>query len=128
MPLTIINGPFIQAGESLSDAVDLDGGNLVRITMAGHWNGGNLTFQVSTDGELFNDLFDGHGNEITMVMTKGAAIPVLDLGGWTRMLGHLKIRSGTRSHPVVQDDVREFALTVETIDGGATASRTVVRK
>ena len=61
MGLTVINGPFIQAGESLSDGVDCSGGDAVRITMPGAWSGGNLTFQISTDGALYNDLFTARG-------------------------------------------------------------------
>jgi len=114
MALNIINGPIIRAGESLSEAVDLSGGSLVRITMPGHWGGGNLTFAVSTDGTLFNDLFDARGDEITMVVTIGAAVPVIDAGGWTQMLGFLKFRSGSRENPVVQEIDREFAVTVKT--------------
>lgn len=113
--LTIITGPIIPAGESLSDGVDCGGGNLVRLTMPSAWTpGGNLTFQVSTDGEYYNDFYDARGNEITFTVTPGAAIAVMDVGSWTRILGWIKFRSGTRDHPVVQEEQRDFAMTLET--------------
>ena len=37
------------------------------ITMPGAWSGGNLTFQISTDGALYNDLHEANGDEVTMV-------------------------------------------------------------
>jgi hypothetical protein len=115
MPLTVINGPFIRAGEALSEPIDCSGGDLVRITMPGGWtSGGNITIQVSTDGALYNDLFDARGGEITLTVTTGAAIPVMDLGGWTRMLGFLKFRSGSRDRPHPQEMEREFAVTIST--------------
>jgi hypothetical protein len=124
VPLTVINGPFIRAGESLSEPINCSGGDLVRITMPGDWSsGGNLTVQVSTDGQLFNDLFDARGTEITLVVTPGAAVPVLDLGHWTRMLGHLKFRSGARNAPHPQAMEREFAVTISTPDAPVTRSQ-----
>ena len=67
MALNVINGPFIQPGKWLSDGVDCSGGDAVSITMPGAWSGGNLTFQISTDGALYNDLHEANGDEVTMV-------------------------------------------------------------
>ena len=118
--LNVINGPFIRAGESLSEPVDCSGGDLVRITIPGDWtSGGNLTVQVSTDGEFFNDLFDARGGEIMLVVTPGAAVPVMDIGNWTRMLGFIKFRSGTRDRPMAQTEKRDFAVTISTPDAPA---------
>ena len=112
MPLTVLNGPIIRAGESLSDPVDCTAGTIVRLTMPATWNGGNITFAISSDGGFFNDLFDHDGNEFTMRVTKGAAIP-LAFDGLTRCMAHVKIRSGTRDHPVVQEQQRDFAIAIE---------------
>jgi hypothetical protein len=115
VPLSVINGPIIPAGEALSDAIDCSGGDLVRVTMPAGWTtGANVTVQVSTDGEGYNDLFDARGNEVTLTVTTGAAIPVIDLGGWTRMLGFLKFRSGSRDRPHPQEQQRDFAVTIST--------------
>jgi hypothetical protein len=115
MALEIINGPFIQPGESLSDAIDCSAGPLVRITMPGKWTtGANLTFQLSSDGQMFNDLYDVHGKEITIVVVPGSAVRIpLE---WSTMIAFIKFRSGTASHPVEQQELREFAVAIQTPD------------
>jgi hypothetical protein len=112
MPLTVLNGPTIAAGESLSNGVDCTAGTIVRLTMPAAWGGGNITFAISSDGVFFNDLFDHDGNEFTMRVTPGAAIP-LAFDGLTRCMAHVKIRSGTRDHPIVQTAQRDFAIAIQ---------------
>ena len=112
MPLTVLNGPIIPAGESLSNSVDCTGGKIVRLTMPAGWNGGNITFAISSDGQGFNDLFSPDGTEFTMHVTPGAAIPMV-FDGLTRCMAHVKIRSGTRDHPVIQEQQRDFAIAIE---------------
>jgi hypothetical protein len=114
MPLSVLNGPIIQAGESLSDAVDCSGGDAVRLTMPADWSGGNLTFAISTDGNGFNDLYDLEGNEITMKVTPGAAVRIGH--DWATFWNFIKFRSGTRSHPVIQTEQRDFAITLRTTE------------
>ena len=111
MPLQILNGPVIAEGESLSDGIDVTAGPLVRITMPAGWTGGNLTFQVSSDGQGYNDLFDVHGEEITIYVVPGSAVRIpLE---WSTITAFLKLRSGTRQHPVAQEERREFSLALE---------------
>lgn len=110
MTLSVINGPFIQPGESLSDGVDCSGGDAVRITMPGAWSGGNLTFQISTDGALYNDLHEIDGEEVTMVVVPNAAVRIDR--EWAKFWNFVKFRAGTRKHPVPQDGQREFAITL----------------
>jgi len=112
MSLTVLNGPIIQAGESLSDGLDCTAGKIVRLTMPATWNGGNITFQISSDGNGYNDLYDHMGNEATVVVVPGAAIPMV-WEGITRCAAFLKIRSGTRKHPVIQEAQRDFAVAIE---------------
>jgi hypothetical protein len=121
MTLQVLNGPFIQAGESLSDAVDCSAGELVRLTMPGAWtDAAPLTFQISTDGVFYNDLFTLDGHELTLpVVVPGAAVLVShDVG---RAVAFIKFRSGTRAAPVAQDMLREFAVAIDVSDvaGGA---------
>lgn len=111
-PLTVVNGPTIEAGESLSDSVDCTVGTVVRMTMPATWGIGNITFQVSNDGQNFNDLFNYDGRELTMVVTPGAAIPIV-FDELTRCWAYLKIRSGSRNHPVVQEEQRDFAIAMD---------------
>jgi hypothetical protein len=113
MPLTVLNGPFIQAGESLSDALDCTGGQIVRITMPGQWTPANLTFQISSDGALFNDLVDTKGKDISISVIAGSAVILAQYGDFLKAIAFLKVRSGSRDFPVVQQELREFAIAVE---------------
>ena len=74
MALTWVNGPIIQAGESLSDPVDLTGGTLLRITMPKEWSDAEVTFQISTDGDAYNDLHNYDGGEVSLPVAVGAAV------------------------------------------------------
>ena len=111
MTLQVIEGPTIAQGESLSDGVDLTAGPLVRITMPPEWTPANLTFELSSDGNFYNPLYDVHGKEITIVVVPGSAVRIpLE---WSTMIAFLKVRSGTIGHPVVQQAARTFAVAVE---------------
>jgi hypothetical protein len=121
--LQVLNGPFIQAGESLSDAIDCSAGELVRLTMPGAWtDAAPLTFQISTDGVFYNDLFTLDGHELTLpVVVPGAAVLVShDVG---RAIAFIRFRSGTRAAPVPQQDLREFAVAVNVPDAAGGAAR-----
>jgi hypothetical protein len=121
MPLQIIDGPTIPLGESLSDGVDCSAGHIVRITVPQEFTPSNLTFKVSSNGELYNDLFNSNGEEVTLVAKPDSSIVVS--AQWARTVGFIKIRSGTRDHPVKQTkDVCKFALAVETADAPAAVS------
>ena len=124
MSLKIVDGPTILKGESLSDGVDCSEGTIVRITVPQEFTEANLTFQTSSDGNLYNDLYDETGEEITITAHPDTTIVVA--GAWVKSIGFLKLRSGTREHPVEQrkDDVL-FAVALEVADaaGAVTASR-----
>jgi hypothetical protein len=109
MPIQIINGPIIAAGQSLSDALDCSAGQLIKITMPGNWVPAELTFQTSSDGVLYNDIFERDGSEVMCSVHPGTAIIGLPL-----MVGWIKFRSGTRARPVPQPELREFAVAIET--------------
>jgi len=114
MSLQVLNGPTIAAGESLSDAVDCSAGVVVKITMPTEWAADAkgapavLTFQTSTDGKMFNDIYDDKGNEVTCyVFGASTAILVRFRVGW------VKFRSGTAQQPVVQQAQRQFAIALD---------------
>lgn len=112
--LAVLNGPVIEAGESLSDGVDCSGGNIVRLTMPADWTGANITFAISSDGNGYNDLVGFDGQEVTIgPVVPGSAVVLAQFGEYLRAIAFLKIRSGTRSHPVVQKQRREFAVAIE---------------
>jgi hypothetical protein len=116
MTLHLLRGPFIQAGESLSDVLDCREGQPVRITMPGNWTGETttpLTFQVSTDGAFFNDLFDHEGNEGEAVVMPGAGV-VIPNEFFRSLNCYVKFRSGTSDGPVKQSELREFSVVLET--------------
>ncbi|MBT1509444.1 hypothetical protein KIP88_02920 [Bradyrhizobium sp. SRL28] len=118
MTLQIIDGPHFQAGESLSDGIDISAGNIVRITTDGGWTNANMTFQISTDGASgYNNLYDAAGNEITIVV-RGDNSAIIVRDDWSRHINFIKFRSGTAKSPVPQAQARQFAVAIEVIEGG----------
>ena len=118
IPVVIIDGPTIAAGESLSDAVDVSAGKVARITLPGpeEWVKANLTFQLSTDGNYFNDIFNDHGEEIMIPAVPYWASIVLGARANLDTVVWLKIRSGTRDHPVIQPHECKMALTLQSYE------------
>lgn len=114
MPLTIVDGPTIAQGESLSDGADCSAGTIVRITVPQEFTEANLTFQVSSDGNFYNDLHDSKGEPITITAKPDSGIVVAE--AWTKSINFIKFRSGTKSHPVDQREDCRFAVAVETDD------------
>jgi hypothetical protein len=112
MALEIIAGLIIQAGESLSNFVDLTGKDIIRLTMPAGWNSANITFQISSDGNNYNDLFTYEGTEVTMVVTTAATVVIREDSAIKNAAAFLKIRSGTRAFPVPQSQQRDFVLAV----------------
>jgi hypothetical protein len=106
--LLVVNGPIIAAGESLSSAVDCSAGLPVRITMPADWTAAGLSFQMSSDGNFFNDCFDSTGHEIVMTVIPGTAVPIPV--HWGNMMGWVKFRSGPRENPVPQEAKRDFSI------------------
>jgi hypothetical protein len=121
MPLTILP-LFIQAGQSLSDPVDCSAGPIVKLTMPGNFVGDTISFQTSSDGLMYNDMFMPAGNELIYTVIAGTGIFVPRL-----TTGFLKIRSGTRERPVVQPELREFAVALEVTTAPAGTNELRVR-
>ena len=120
MPLTIINGPIIDAGESLSSGIDCSAGAIVKINMPGNWVGAApLTFQTSSDGVMYNDMFMPDGRELAYTVTAGTGIFVPRL-----TTGFVKFRSGTREQPKPQTELREFAVAIDVLGAGGGAGGT----
>lgn len=115
MAVSIIDGPTIATGESLSGALDCSELAPARITMPLDWTPANLTFQISPDGETFRDLFDTLGHEVMIDVTPGAVVRLS--AEWSSAPAHLKFRSGTRDNPVVQQGERTFGCVLAS--GGA---------
>jgi hypothetical protein len=114
MPLQVLNGPFIQPSESLSDGIDCSAGAIVRLTMPGNWTPANLTFQISSDGAMYNNLVNTDGEEIQIRVVAGSAVVLAQFADYLRAIAFLKVRSGSSEHPVEQAELREFAVAIET--------------
>lgn len=111
MPVTIIDGPTIAAGESLSDALDCTNGALVRLTMPSGWTPANLSFQISPDNIApYSDLFDYQGHELMMAVTPG--ITVLFPPDFMAGIPFIKFRSGSRTRPIPQQAQRKFSTSI----------------
>lgn len=119
MTLQVLDGPTIAKGESLSDGIDCSAGQIVRITVPQEFTEANLTFQVSSDGNLYNDLYDDDGDEVTVSANPDTSIVIAK--SWVRSVGFLKLRSGSREHEVKQREDCKFAIAIE-VAGGAAAT------
>ena len=114
MAVQLVIGPFIQPGESLSDVADCRAGQPVRLTMPAKWDGdAPLTFQVSTDGKMFNDLYNHLGEEISVVVVPGG-VGVIIPPDYLRSVAYIKFRSGMHDAPRSQSMLREFAIAIDT--------------
>jgi hypothetical protein len=113
MPIVIVDGPIIPAGEALSNGVDCGAGKIVRVTCPADWSApAVLTFQISTDGNGYNDLHDRTGTEVTLPCIPNAAI-LVDPDNM-RAIVWLKVRSGHKDQPIPQPVQRAFAIAIET--------------
>lgn len=98
----------IAANGSLSSAVHLDSRLPCRIDMPAAWDEAPLTFQVSTDGVNYADLYDQSGNEYTVTAAAGRAIALTpsDFFG----ANYIKVRSGPASPAVPQTAARTLTI------------------
>jgi len=114
MSISILDGPTIKANESLSDGLDVSAGDIVRITVPQEFTDANLTFQISSDGNFYNDLFLANGDEVTVVAKDSTGIVIRDV--WVKSINFIKFRSGSRGSPVLQKVDCKFAVAIETPD------------
>ena len=98
MALITLTGPIIAASGSLSSGLDCTGGSIVRIAMPDVWTPANLTFQVSTTGSDWTDLFDDDGREVTLTVRPGGSVLASNNTN-LRALAFVKFRSGSREFP-----------------------------
>jgi hypothetical protein len=115
MALQVLNGPVIAAGQSLSAGLDCTAGNIVRLTMPASWDGANLSFQISSDGAGYNDLFTIDGKEVVIPVVAGTAVVIAPLSDYLKAVAFLKVRSGSRAYPVTQSAQRDFAVAIEVL-------------
>jgi hypothetical protein len=109
MPAVVLTAT-IPAGESLSNAVDISAGTVLRIRMPDQWTPANISFQMApTDTAAdFRDLWIDAG-EILLPVLPNRVVLIPDATGTLRE-GFLKIRSGTSQAPIPQAADRTFEL------------------
>jgi hypothetical protein len=101
----------IAAGQSLSGVIDCTTGAPVFLHMPANWDDAVMSFKVSPDGVNFNDLFETDAQELTYNIRAGTSVR-LDLR-WSPIT-FLKIRSGARMNPVIQEADRAIVVTIDT--------------
>lgn len=102
-------GPVFQAGESLSDPLNISAA-LIQIFTPFDWTPALLTFQVSPDqGVSFYDLMDVNDKEVVMTIRTGAVVILPNaFNAWNNT--RIRFRSGTRDFPIVQEGQRTFSV------------------
>jgi hypothetical protein len=109
MPAVVLTAT-IPAGQSLSNAVDLSSGKLMRIRMPDQWTPANITFQMapSDTANLFRDIWDM--TRQVMLEVRPDCVVLIPENTATLCEGFLKIRSGISGVPVAQAADRVFEL------------------
>lgn len=99
----------INAGASLSQAIDLVDTRLFGFQMPSAWTTAAMTFQVSADGVTYNDLYDDTATETNLTVS---ASKFIVLSNPQRFLGirYLKVRSGTTGSAVNQSAQADIKL------------------
>jgi hypothetical protein len=116
LPLTILSGQSISAPLSISTGL-----KIARIAMPPEWDSAPLTFLISLDeGNGWLDLYHAaegtsgmyapYETGVQSVVANSILSMPSDMGA---SIGWLKIRSGTKSKPVVQTADRVFAIMFE---------------
>ncbi len=108
-------GPFlnrrtltISSGQSLSSSVDIKDLPIVAIQMPAAWTAANLTFQGSSDGTNFFDVYNLEGDEFRVVASTSRYIVLSPFEfQWAR---YIKVRSGTTGTPVTQGADRTLTI------------------
>jgi len=103
----------IAAGQFLSNTVDLAGNFVVGLIMPLAWTPARVSILIAVDDINFHDLFrfgdDGTtAGELKFNVTPNAIISINSDA--MLMARYLKLRSGTRDEPVVQEAERVFGV------------------
>lgn len=95
---------IIQAGQSLSAAINVGEREVVGILIPAGWTAANLTFQANHDGEsAFLNVHDSAGTELTVTAAASRYIAFTEsIRTAFEGIRNLKVRSGTAGTPVNQ--------------------------
>lgn len=103
----------IASGASLSDAINLRGYTPMVLIMPATWTAASVSFQLSSDGTTFGDLYYISTLAVTeYAITSPAANYQIVLPPEVFFTGatHLKVRSGTTGSAVAQGGARTMTL------------------
>jgi hypothetical protein len=106
-PIPSVVTATILAGESLSSAVDLTAATPVAIYVPSTWQSAIVTFQMG-DGQFFGDLFDRMAREVSVNVEAGTVVQINPDNSLGALF--LKLRSGSRSNPIVQSVQQDFKV------------------
>lgn len=97
----VISGSFV-VGQSQSNAVQLNEGTLVGLTVSGSTlSGVDLTFLASVDGVTYLPLYDNAGEEVKITVSTVARNYTLDPAVFFPW-NFIKVRQGTSASAVLQ--------------------------
>lgn len=99
----------IANGTSLSGAIDLGAATLFGVQIPSSWTAASLTFQASTDGVTYSNLYDSVGTEIVASVAASQFVVMSIPAQWIG-IRFLKIRSGTSGAPVNQGADRTLQI------------------
>ena len=101
----------IAAAASLSDAIELRGSSVIRLTIPAAWTAADITFQVDDGDGTFRDLWMEWGFELMCWVEVGTSIE-MSLFFRGLHIDRLRLRSGTGGAPVAQVAEREIGVVV----------------
>lgn len=119
--LTILNGPVISSGQSLSNVLDITAGTLgvTRIMCPPDWTQESgeygvatpISFLWSPDNVTFYDVYDMKTGTELLIPIVPNALYILPRDVWDA--GYIKFRSGPSHKPVIQAATRTFKCSME---------------
>jgi len=110
---------YIGYGTSMSGSIDCGENFVVGLIMPDRWTPAQVSIQVSVDNNSFYDLFDfdltvwNTAKEVSFnVPPPGTAVAINP--NTMLMAQYIKLRSGTRDAPIVQEETCMFTLLTTT--------------
>lgn len=111
--LGLVQSAIFDQGAFISSAVFIGNNKAVCIDVPAAWDDAGspavITFQGSSDGVNFFDLYDGQGNETTMIV---APSQVCQIPTPAQLPLWLQFRSGTGANPVPQSAGPTLTITI----------------
>ena len=110
---------YIGYGTSISGSIDIGEDFVVGLIMPDRWTPAQVSIQVSVDNNSFYDLFDFDLTVWNTAKEVAFNVPspgtVVAINPDTMLMGqYIKLRSGTRDAPIVQENTCMFTLLTTT--------------